>query len=122
MNHLLKKVGPLTSGLIWITQKLSDTKNPMYENLDYLSDGLLTQTLNNNKEPNSITLISKNFHENFYIFIFNEFEENKFQSYLDLFSNDLNGEKSILVIDEKDFFNEILKKTPKDLRSHLHLY
>lgn len=122
MDELFNKIGPQTSGIIWVSSNFKDSKSLVYDSIDYLSNGLLTQSLQNNSLTNHLILVSNNFHNNFFIYIFSDFDKAKYESFLNLLSKELKTENSILVIDEISLYQEILQFTPKDLRSFLHLY
>jgi hypothetical protein len=122
MDKFLRKVGPLTVGMIWISQKLSNQQSEHFKSLDYLLNGLLSQTLGSQTNENCHVLVSNNFHSNFMTFIFEEFDHEKYLSFLNLIKNELKPERSIIVVDEQKFFTTLLEKTPKELRSFLHLY
>jgi len=122
MNDLLDKIGYLSAGVIWVTKNLDPINNPHYTKIDYLLNGLLTSTLNENSDCKSRLLFADHFHEKIAVFIFQEFKKEEYLSFLELISKDLSNQKHILVIDEENFYTRLLEFTPKDLKSALHLF
>ncbi len=122
MNDLFSKVTPLTCGIIWVAPEVLNHHDDMYKSMDYLLNGLLTSSLTDNPNHNSRVLITQNFHQQLAIFIFNRFNPNEYESYLNMIQTNLTSEQSILVIDEGNFFQNLLQSTPHHFKSFLHLF
>lgn len=93
-----------------------------YKAVDYLLDGLLTLSLNTHSELSSRLIVGKSFGSPLHVFIMKEFKAKEYSSFLELLKKDLTSESSILVIDESNFYQDILKHTPSEIRSNLNLY
>ncbi|HXH76381.1 MAG TPA: hypothetical protein VNJ08_15525 [Bacteriovoracaceae bacterium] len=122
MNEILSKVTPHTRGLIWIHPQKPDAGSDVYKAVDYLLNGLLTATLESAPEVSSHVMMTNNFHSPLHVFIVGKFVAKEYESYLTLLKKDLTSESTVLVIDEAEAFAALQSKTPKELRSHLHLY
>jgi hypothetical protein len=122
MNDLFSKVTPITSGIIWIAPEVLSHQTEMYKSMDYLLNGLLTSSLKDNPGHTSRVLITQNFHQQLAVFIFNRFMPNEYESYLNMIKENLTSEQSILVIDEGNFYQNLIQSTPHHFKSFLHLY
>ena len=118
MNELINQVTPLTRGIIWLTQNMSDPENPHYAGIDYLLDGLLTANIQKVQNASSRVIIGQNFNNTLYVLILSEVKTAEVQSFLSLFADDLTSENSILMIDELDIFPSI-KSEFKSIASYL---
>lgn len=120
MNNLLNQVSPLTRGIIWLTEKEQNFQSPVYKDIDYLLDGLLTANLETVENVKSRVIVGGNFNKSFFVLVASEINPAEVQSYLSLFSNDLISENDILVIDEINKF-EALKPHLKAISSNLRV-
>lgn len=119
MNDLIKEVTPLTRGIIWLLKEEASTKNPHYEAVDYLLDGLLTANLRTSQEVSSRVVVGQNFNHSLYVLIAKDIKQNELDSYLTLLK-DLGPENDILVIDEQNGFDKLRSAVGK-LSSHLRV-
>ena len=120
MNDLKSFVTPLTRGIIWLTSDETNTANPVYKEIDYLLDGLLTANLKVSGQVSSRVIVGENFDKSIYVMVATSPKANEFESFISLFKKELGPENDVLVIDETDGFGK-LKNELKDISSHLKL-
>ncbi len=121
MNEIKGLVTPLTRGVIWLTRKESDSSNPVYKDLDYLLDGLLTANIRKNDGIKSSRLIvGKNYGELLYVFVVNEVNKSELRSFISLIKTGLVTENDIIVIDELNSLSS-LKEELKEISNHLKI-
>lgn len=119
MSDLIKNVTPLTRGIIWLVKDERDVHNPIYSEIDYLLDGLLTANLHVTNSASSRVIMGKNFNQLLYVLVAQNVVPAEFNSYVSLFKN-LTPENDILIIDEMKAVDKI-KPLLKNLSSHLRI-
>lgn len=73
--QLLDRLPPHTLGAIWIGEKALDLTTPGFSELNYVFDGLISQTIHqysNEQKSNQLSFFTKNFGENFFLYYFME--------------------------------------------------
>ncbi len=120
MTNLAGQVTPLTSGIVWLAKSDLSTETPVYRELDYLLDGLLTANLRASAGLSSQVVVGRNFAKPLYVMILNELRAQEIGSYLTLFKSDLGPQNEILVIDHAGNFAE-LRNEFGPLAAHLKL-
>jgi hypothetical protein len=116
MSNLTNQVSPLTKGILWLAGDLSPT-NIYYKEIDYLLDGLLTASLEGFRKSHGQLVVGENFGSPFYVMIVQEPRESELLSFLHLIKKNLRTESNIIVIDEKNLFEEV-RPFLKDLTSY----
>jgi hypothetical protein len=120
MSEIISKVTPLSRGLIWLASHITPSSET-YKAIDYLANGLLTATLSQTRNFETLVIHAQNYHFPLHIFVVRELKETEFESYLSLLKPNLLSENNILVIDERDGLGELLKSSPKDIQSHYQI-
>lgn len=110
MNEVINQVTPLTRGIIWLTKDETNVNNPHYKGIDYLLDGLLTLNLKSSSLETSKVLVGKNFEKLLYVMVVKEIKRPEIESFITLVKNDLGPENDIIVIDEWDGMDALLKE------------
>jgi hypothetical protein len=121
MSELIKIITPFTRGILWFVKDSIDSQSKIYEEVDYLLDGLLTANLGITTADQSRVIVGNNFNNSIYVFIVNETKSSEIQSFISLVQKDLGPENDILVIDEASQF-EKLKQEFKEISAHLKFY
>lgn len=120
MSNLINQVTPLTRGIIWLAKDESDELNPLYQQIDYLLDGLLTSHLKTSQNVSSRVIVGKNFNKSFFVMIIREAKRQELESFLSLFQKELLPEDDVIVIDESQSFERI-KSDVKKISGHIRL-
>ena len=120
MSNLINQVTPLTRGIIWLSRDESDEGNPLYQQIDYLLDGLLTSNLKTSHNVSSRVIVGKNFDKSFFVMIIREPKRQELESFLSLFQKELLPEDDVIVIDESQSFDSI-KSDLKKISGHIRL-
>jgi len=121
MNEIKGLVTPLTRGVIWLTRKENDSFNPVYKDLDYLLDGLLTANVRKNDGgKSSRVIVGKNYGELLYVLVVNEVNKSEIRSFISLIKNGLVTENDIIVVDELNSLSS-LKDELKEISNHLKI-
>ena len=121
MSDLVQEVTPLTRAIVWLRPADISSQSAHYKDMDYLLDGLLTATLKENSAPSSL-LVGRNFDKK--LFIFSSEKEpvrKEWESFLSLLEKDLGSEEKILIVDDVEGRENLLKMVPQKLLSHFHL-
>ena len=118
MSNLINQVTPLTRGIIWLAKDESEEINPLYQQIDYLLDGLLTSNLKTSHNVSSRVIVGKNFDKSFFVMIIREPKRQELESFLSLFQKELLPEDDIIVIDESQSFERI-KSDLKKISGHI---
>lgn len=121
MNDILSKVTPLTRGIIWLHETELKPSSATFKNVDYLLNGLLTAGLKSAPQISSRVIMGTNFHSPLHVYVASKIVKEEFESFLKLLKKDIGIESTVLVIDEADAFNHLMEKTPKEMKSLLHL-
>ena len=122
MTDILSEVTPLTRGLIWLRHEEVISSSSIYKWIDYLLDGLLTATINANKNPPMGLLVGKNFGKDFYVFLsHHELGQKELTSFYNLISPLMTTEEDILIVDETDSYQKLLKLTPDEIRKRFRI-
>lgn len=122
MNKLISKVSPLTKAIIWLTAKPIDFNTESYRAIDYLLDGLLTSSINANSHLSSRVLIGEQFGKQLHIYIAHEVNSSEFKHFLRLIEGNINTENNILIIDEVNQFDELIKYLSPTLKNNIVKY
>ena len=122
MTDFLSEVTPLSRGLIWLRKEEVVTSFPTYKWIDYLLDGLLTASMNANQNPPMGLLVGKNFGKDFYVFLsHSDIAPKELTSFYNLLSPIMTAEEDILIVDETESYQKLLKMTPDDLKKKFRL-
>lgn len=119
MNSIVKEVTPLTRGIVWLLKDEANAKGPVYADIDYLLDGLLTANLRVTNGISSRVIVARNFSTPLYVMIVKELKAEELESYLSFFK-DMTAENDILVIDEVNGFERLRSQFGK-LSNHLRV-
>jgi hypothetical protein len=117
MNDLLTLVVPTTKAIIWLQKAETTSLSHTYKTIDYLSDGMLTQSLPALHGRPSLVLISKNFGAQLLIMVVKEIVPGEMGSFQSLLGKELDSKDEILVIDENDSYDRLVSVFPKSLKS-----
>jgi hypothetical protein len=120
MSNVADHVTPLTRGIIWLAKGDLSAAAPVYRELDYLLDGLLTANLAASAGFSSVVVVGQSFARPLYVAVIRELRSREIESYLSLFKNDLGPENEILVLDDAGQFAQ-LRSELKPLTAHLKL-
>ncbi len=120
MNNVAAYVTPLTCGVIWLIKGEMSTEAPVYRELDYLLDGLLTANLKASANFGSHVVVGSSFAGPLYVMILRELRAQEIESYVALLKKELGPEKEILVLDDADNFAK-LRVELGPLAAHLRL-
>jgi hypothetical protein len=99
MSNLSGQITPLTKGILWLGPDISQGSSH-YREIDYLLDGLLTASLQDNRDFFGKLIVGENFGSPFYVMIVKHPKEAELHSFLQLIKKDLMAESNIVVIDE----------------------
>ena len=122
MTDFLSEVTPLSRGLIWLRKEEVVTSFFTYKWIDYLLDGLLTASMNASQNPPMGLLVGKNFGKDFYVFLsHNDIAPQELTSFYNLLSPIMTAEEDILIVDETESYQKLLKMTPDDLKKKFRL-
>ena len=120
MTDIISQVTPLTRSIIWLVSGDLKPSSNSYKAVDYLLNGLLTASLNANPKLSSRLIVSESFGAPLNVFVIHEFHANEYGSFLKLIEKDLTAETSVLVIDETDSYQTLVKNTPANIKTKLH--
>lgn len=121
MNEIKSLVTPLTRGVIWLARDEKDSQNPVYRDLDYLLDGLLTANIRENGDlQTSRVIVGRSYGELLLVLIVKEIKKSEISSFVSLVKNGLVTENDVLVIDEQLTLPS-LKDDLKEISTHLKI-
>ncbi len=121
MNDLVRAVTPLTRGIIWLRSAPLKSTDETYRSVDYLLDGLLTSSLNENAPAG--LLIGKNFNRNFYVLRTGaDFSSAEVKNFLSLIEKEFKGEDRLLIVDEDQSAGKLMQAIPKNLHSRFQSF
>lgn len=121
MSDLVQEVTPLTRAIVWLRPAGISGQSAHYRDMDYLLDGLLTASLKDNSAPSSV-LVGRNFDKKLFIFSSEKDVVKKdWESFLSLLEKDLGSEDKILIVDDVEGRENLLKLVPQKFLSHFHL-
>ncbi|MFL5785420.1 MAG: hypothetical protein ACJ76H_12455 [Bacteriovoracaceae bacterium] len=121
MSDLIQEVTPLTRAIVWIRPDQISPKDDHYKAIDYLLDGLLTATLKENASPSSL-LVGNNFDKKLLVFsTLKDPKKGELESFLSLLEKDLGSEDKILIVDDTEGREGLLRAIPQKLLSHFHV-
>lgn len=115
MSDFLSLITPHTTGIIWLPAGEINLNDPYYKSVDYILNGLLTAGIEQLSGLNSQVIIGKNFNHPIYVLIAKDLVPKELASFYSLFEKELKLESKILVIDEKDKFDQLQKHSSKDI-------
>lgn len=116
MTNLLSQVTPHTKGLLWLTIGEVTSEKPLYKDVDYLLNGLLTATLNSATAGQSHVLVSENFGSPFYVMIGSEFKDSEVTSFFGLIKSQMTEGSDIVLLDENDMFAKFSHLVPAEIK------
>lgn len=121
MSDLVQGVTPLTRAIVWLRPAELSSETPHYREIDYLLDGLLTAATREST-PVSSLLVGKNFNRKLFIFSTEKTPaQREWESFLSLLEKDLAAEDKILIVDDVEGRENLLKLVPQKLLSHFQL-
>jgi hypothetical protein len=119
MSDLRRMVTPLTRGIIWAPRNSHDATSAVYQEIDYLLDGLLTANLRTDEIPKSTrVLLGNNFGNLIYVLLVNDLEKTEIGSFISLLKPSLLPGNDVLVIDEKKYLPQ-LQKELDEIKNHI---
>lgn len=119
MSDLIKRVTPLTTGIIWLVQDETNAAHSNYSDIDYLLDGLLTANFKGFEGVSSRVIVGQNFNKPFYVLVLKEVRNIEIESFVTLVKKNLLPENDIIVINQSGEFDK-LRPLLKDIQNHLH--
>ncbi len=117
MNDLLNRVLPHTKAIIWLQKTETTSFSSTYKTIDYLADGMLTQSLPALHGRPSLVLISKNFGSQLLIMVVKEIVPTEMTSFQSLLGKETTPKDEILVIDENESFDRLISVFPAHIKS-----
>lgn len=122
MNNLISKISPLTKAIIWLVPAPLNADSKSYKAVDYLLNGLLTSSLNANKDIDSRLLLGDHFSEKLFVFISHNLNTNDLHHFVSLIEPVMTSENNVLLIDELNKFEELSKNLPTAIKNSLIRY
>lgn len=122
MNNLISKISPLTKAVIWLAPSPIQKEGTSYKAVDYLLNGLLTSSINAMEDLNSRLLLGEHFSDKLYIFIAHNLNSSELNHFVRLIEPGMTSENNILVIDELNKMEELIKGLPAGIKNSLIKY
>lgn len=119
MIDLLALVTPLTAGLIWLVPSTPEPGHGHYAQVDYLTNGLLTSSLNAGAIDSSRLIVTNNFGRSLYVFIVLKPVSSEIRSFADLIERGLKADSDLVLVDEAKLTDEILRMVPAGLHARM---